>query len=110
MGIGYSVSVLSRPIIAGATSWGEVLTARFIDRVSKGVRTAPRDTIIADSTEGVSQGRAFGLHRAMDTIGAIIGPALAVVLLGVFLLNVKASLPFLCCTGHHCGGPDCAFY
>jgi MFS family permease len=89
MSIGYGVSVISRPIIAGAGSWPEVLTARFIDRVGKGVRTAPRDAIIADSTMGLSLGRAFGLHRAMDTVGAIIGPALAAMLLAVFLLDLR---------------------
>lgn len=93
MGIGYGISVISRPVIAGAASWPQVLTARFIDRVGKGIRTAPRDAIIADSTEGNARGKAFGLHRAMDTVGAIIGPALAAVLLGVFLFDL--SLVFL---------------
>jgi MFS family permease len=99
MGIGYGVSVLSRPIIAGAASWGEVLTARFIDRVGKGVRTAPRDAIIAASTEGLLPGRAFGLHRAMDTVGAIIGPALSAVLLVVFLLDLRLIFLFAAVPG-----------
>ncbi len=89
MGLGYGISVTSRPIIAGAASWPEVLSARFIDRVGKGVRTAPRDAIIADSTEARRLGLAFGFHRAMDTIGAVIGPGMAFVLLAVFSKNLR---------------------
>lgn len=80
---GYSISVLSRPILATATSWIGVLTYRFTDRLGKGVRTAPRDAIIADSTEPGSLGKAFGFHRSMDTIGAVIGPALAFMILAL---------------------------
>ncbi len=89
MGIGYGVSVLSRPIMATSASWGEVLTARFVDRFGKGVRTAPRDAIIADSVENNSLGKAFGFHRAMDTIGAVIGPAIAFLVLALFLNNFR---------------------
>ena len=89
MGIGYGVSVLSRPIMATAVNWGEVLTARFVDRFGKGVRTAPRDAIIADSVENNNLGRAFGFHRAMDTLGAVIGPAIAFLVLALFLNNFR---------------------
>lgn len=89
MGIGYGVSVLSRPIMATSASWGEALTARFVDRFGKGVRTAPRDAIIADSVENNSLGKAFGFHRAMDTIGAVIGPAIAFLVLAMFLNNFR---------------------
>ncbi|OGQ44639.1 MAG: MFS transporter, partial [Deltaproteobacteria bacterium RIFCSPLOWO2_02_44_9] len=87
--IGYGVSVLSRPIMATSASWGEVLTARFVDRFGKGVRTAPRDAIIADSVENNNLGKAFGFHRAMDTLGAVIGPAIAFLVLALFLNNFR---------------------
>jgi MFS family permease len=80
---GYGISVFSRPILATATSWLGVLTYRFTDRLGKGVRTAPRDAIIADSTEPGSLGKAFGFHRSMDTVGAVIGPALAFLILAL---------------------------
>jgi MFS family permease len=89
MGVGYGVSVLSRPVIANAGTWLEVLSARFIDRFGKGVRTAPRDAIIADSTTTAKLGAAFGFHRTMDTIGATIGPALAFVLLYFYTDNLR---------------------
>ncbi len=81
---GYGLSTLSRPIIALATGWHVVLVGRFLDRVGKGVRTAPRDAIIAESTEASRYGAAFGFHRAMDTFGAVIGPATAFFLLEAF--------------------------
>ncbi len=80
---GYGISVFSRPILATATSWLGVLTYRFTDRLGKGVRTAPRDAIIADSIESGSLGKAFGFHRSMDTVGAVIGPALAFLILAL---------------------------
>lgn len=89
MAVGYGVSVASRPIIAAAVTWGEVLFARFVDRFGKGVRTAPRDAIIADSVENNSFGKAFGFHRAMDTVGGVIGPAIAFFLLSIFLNNFR---------------------
>ncbi len=84
MGLGYGISVVSRPVVAGASTWFEVLTARFIDRFGKGVRTAPRDALIADSTNSGNMGLAFGFHRSMDTIGAVLGPGIAFVLLYFF--------------------------
>ncbi len=81
MGIGYGISTLSRPIIAGASSPLHVLIARTVDRLGKGIRTAPRDAIIAESTDNDGLGKAFGFHRAMDTIGAVIGPLLAFAIL-----------------------------
>jgi MFS family permease len=80
---GYGISVFSRPILATATSWLGVLTYRFTDRLGKGVRTAPRDAIIADSTETGFLGKSFGFHRSMDTVGAVIGPALAFLILAL---------------------------
>ncbi|MBI4691538.1 MAG: MFS transporter [Nitrospirae bacterium] len=84
MAAGYGISTLSRPIIALAAGWHQVMGSRFIDRFGKGVRTAPRDAIIAESTDKAYFGRAFSFHRSMDTVGAVIGPLLAFFLLGIF--------------------------
>ncbi len=84
MAAGYGISTLSRPFVALATGWHQVLGSRFIDRFGKGVRTAPRDAIIAESADKAYLGRAFGFHRSMDTMGAVVGPALAFFLLGIF--------------------------
>jgi MFS family permease len=89
MAIGYGISTLSRPLIALATGWHQVLGSRFMDRFGKGVRTAPRDAIIAESTTHSHLGRAFSFHRAMDTMGAMVGPALALLLLGIFSNNYR---------------------
>jgi MFS family permease len=78
---GYSISNVIRPLIAVATSWPQVVALRFSDRVGKGLRTSPRDAIIADSTPPEYRGMAYGFHRAMDHGGAIIGPLLATSLL-----------------------------
>lgn len=84
MAVGYGVSTLSRPIVAIAAGWHHVMGSRFIDRFGKGIRTAPRDAIIAESSDKAYFGRAFGFHRAMDTMGAVVGPAIAFFLLGLF--------------------------
>ncbi len=86
---GYSLSVLSRPLLAGATSWIGVLIYRFTDRVGKGIRTSPRDALIADVTESKNIGRAFGFHRAMDTVGAVLGPAIAFGILAISSNNMR---------------------
>jgi MFS family permease len=86
MAAGYGISTLSRPFIAIATGWHQVMGSRFIDRFGKGIRTAPRDAIIAESTDSAYLGRAFGFHRSMDTMGAVAGPALA-----YFLLNALSN-------------------
>jgi MFS family permease len=74
---GYGLSALSRPILALSATWGHVLGFRLIDRAGKGVRTPPRDALIADATPPERYGRSFGYQRAMDTAGAVLGPALA---------------------------------
>lgn len=81
---GYAVSTISRPVLALAGSWHQVFAYRIMDRFGKGVRTSPRDAIIAESTEPGYLGRAFGFHRAMDTVGAAIGPAIAFGALALF--------------------------
>ena len=78
---GYTLSNLCRPLIGLAGAWPWVLALRFLDRVGKGIRTAPRDALIAHTTPPELRGRAFGLHRALDNAGAILGPLLAFALL-----------------------------
>ena len=78
---GYGLASGARAIVAAAPAWGWVLLGRTVDRVGKGVRSAPRDALIRDSTPQPLMGAAFGYHRGMDTIGAVIGPLIAVVLL-----------------------------
>ncbi len=75
MAIGYGISTLSRPIMATAAIWQQILLARFVDWLGKGIRTAPRDAIIAESADRAHLGRAFSFHRSMDTMGAVVGPA-----------------------------------
>lgn len=70
---GYGLSTIAKPFLYFATTWGWVLGVRFADRVGKGIRTAPRDALIADSIDEEHRGLAFGLHRAGDTAGAFIG-------------------------------------
>ncbi len=84
MVVGYGLSTLSRPLIATAPNWGQVLSSRFMDRFGKGIRNAPRDALIAESCEEQQLGRSFGFHRGMDTLGAVVGPAVAFGLLAYF--------------------------
>jgi MFS family permease len=71
--IGYGLSTLAKPFMFITTTWGLVLGVRFADRLGKGIRSAPRDALIADSVSAGQRGKAFGLHRAMDTSGAVLG-------------------------------------
>jgi len=75
--LGYGLSALSKPLLALTHTWHSVLALRFLDRTGKGLRTSPRDAMIAASCPPESRGAAFGVHRAMDTLGAVIGPLLA---------------------------------
>jgi MFS family permease len=79
---GYTISGGVRPLIGLAASWPVVLALRVLDRVGKGVRTSPRDALIADVTPNDRLGRAYGVHRAMDNAGAVMGPLVAALLLG----------------------------
>ncbi len=74
---GYSLAGFVKPLIAFTSNWHEVLGVRFLDRAGKGIRSAPRDALIADVTDEKFRGKAFGFHRAMDHAGAVIGPLLA---------------------------------
>ena len=94
MFVGYGLSLLARPLIAAAGTWETVFSARFVDRVGKGVRTAPRDAVIADGTRAEMRGRAFGVHRALDTAGAALGPALAAAMLGGLGLGIRTVFWF----------------
>ncbi len=78
--IGYSLSAFTKPLLYFASMWGWVLGIRVADRIGKGIRTAPRDALIADSISGDQRGLAFGLHRASDTLGAFLGLGLATVI------------------------------
>jgi MFS family permease len=78
---GYALASLARPLIALAQSAGQVLAIRLTDRVGKGIRGSPRDALIAESVDPSIRGRAFGVHRAADNAGAVIGPLIAFALL-----------------------------
>ena len=78
---GYTVAALARPLIGLAQTTGQVLAIRLTDRFGKGVRTAPRDALIADSVEPSQRGYAYGVHRAADSLGAVLGPLVAWALL-----------------------------
>jgi len=78
---GYGIATLVRPLVAMASAAWHVVALRAVDRVGKGIRTAPRDVMIADVTVNEIRGRAFGLHRAADHVGAILGPLAATLLL-----------------------------
>lgn len=82
---GYTLAGLSRPLIALVSSWPFLLVLRFTDRVGKGLRTSPRDALLAASAGPERRGLAFGLHRAMDNAGAVIGPLVAALLLAAGL-------------------------
>lgn len=82
--LGYGISTAAKGAMALAGSWGAVLGLRFSDRVGKGLRNPPRDALIADSVAKEALGSAFGLHRAMDTLGAALGPLAAFALLSAF--------------------------
>ncbi|HYN41692.1 MAG TPA: MFS transporter, partial [Thermoanaerobaculia bacterium] len=89
---GYGLSSVVRPLIALATAWPHVLLVRFVDRIGKGVRSAPRDALIAEVTPPERRGAAYGLHRAMDNAGAVAGPLIAAALLGLLALDIRTVL------------------
>ncbi len=82
--LGYTLGALTKPLFAVATSTGMVLAARIVDRVGKGIRGAPRDALIADITPRDIRGAAFGLRQSLDTVGAFVGPLVAVGLMGLW--------------------------
>ncbi len=86
--LGYSMGALTKPLMALVTLWPFVLALRLIDRLGKGIRSAPRDALITETTPIAIRGKAFGMHRAMDTAGAVLGPLLGF----FFLIHLRASL------------------
>jgi len=82
--LGYGLANIARPLLAFATSWHQVLAIRLTDRVGKGIRSAPRDAMIADAVAVEQRGLAFGFHRAMDHTGAVIGPLVSYLLVMLF--------------------------
>jgi MFS family permease len=88
---GYSLSAVTRPLIAIATSGWHILAVRLVEKVGKGIRVPPRDALIADSCTLENRGKGFGLHRSMDNVGSILGPLLAFSLLR-YLNNDYRSL------------------
>ena len=76
--VGYALGALTKPMFALATGIGMVLTARFLDRIGKGIRGAPRDALLADITTPAIRGAAFGLRQSLDTVGAFLGPLIGV--------------------------------
>jgi MFS family permease len=78
---GYGLSTVAKPFLALANSWAAVLAIRFVERTGKGIRTAPRDALIADSIDAKQRGLAFGLHRAGDTAGAVLGLLVAILVI-----------------------------
>ncbi|MBL8677670.1 MAG: MFS transporter [Myxococcales bacterium] len=87
---GYTISSVARPLLAIATLPWHALVVRVVDRVGKGLRSAPRDALIAEDTPSERRAVAFGFHRAMDNAGAVVGPLAAVALLSVWPNNVRA--------------------
>jgi MFS family permease len=98
---GYSLAALARPLIALVTVWPLLLALRVMDRIGKGLRSSPRDALLAQSVPAQRRGLAFGLHRAGDNAGAVIGPLLAAGLLAAQLpirdILLWAALPGLLC-------------
>ncbi|MES2878382.1 MAG: MFS transporter, partial [Pseudomonadota bacterium] len=88
--LGYSLGALSKPLFALATTSGLILTARLIDRVGKGIRGAPRDALVADITPPDIRGAAFGLRQSLDTVGAFVGPLLAMCLMLLWANDFRA--------------------
>lgn len=92
--LGYGLSTLTKPIFAIATSVGWVMTARFVDRIGKGIRGAPRDALISDITPRELRGASYGLRQSLDTIGAVAGPLLALALMVLMANNIRAVFWF----------------
>ena len=87
---GYSLSGLAKPFLALVSGWLPALLIIFGDRVGKGIRTSPRDALLADSTEPRYMGKAFGFHRSLDTLGAALGPLLTALILTLFNNDYRA--------------------
>jgi len=91
-GLGYGLAAVTKPIFPLATTIGWVFAARFLDRIGKGIRGAPRDALVADITPCELRGAAYGLRQSLDTIGAFIGPLIAVVFMVWFANDIRGVL------------------
>ncbi|HRZ58416.1 MAG TPA: MFS transporter [Candidatus Paceibacterota bacterium] len=90
--LGYALAAFTKPVFPLATSIGWVFTARFVDRVGKGIRGAPRDALVADMTPPQLRGAAYGLRQALDSVGALVGPLLAVALMSWLANDIRAVM------------------
>jgi MFS family permease len=88
--IGYGLAAITKPLFPLAGSVGMVLTARFVDRIGKGIRGAPRDALVADLSPPHLRGASFGLRQALDTVGAFAGPVVAIVAMGLLANDIRA--------------------
>lgn len=89
---GYGIATLGKIVVAAAFVWPVVIVGRAIDRMGKGVRGVPRDALIADDTPAGSRGRAFGFHRSLDTLGAVLGPLIGLALLRLVHDRIRPAL------------------
>ncbi len=97
--LGYSGAALGKVIIALAGFWPVVLLGRIVDRLGKGLRSAPRDALLVQGVDAKNRGRVIGFHRSADTLGAVIGPLLALALLAIFDNNLRPVLWFAVAPG-----------
>src|SRR5437762_4176508 len=88
--IGYALAAVAKPLIGLSTAWPGVLGARSLDRLGSGLRSAPRDALVAASADEANRGRAFGLESMGDNLGAFLGPLIALALLAVLQVNLSS--------------------
>jgi len=91
---GYAIAAIAKPLLAFTTGWQQVLAIRFLDRLGKGVRDSARDAIVSES-KSLGVGRSFGIQRSLDTLGAVIGPLIAVALFGILSFRGLFLLAFI---------------
>ena len=92
--LGYGLGAVTKPMFPLATSVTWVFLGRFVDRIGKGIRGAPRDALVADITPAALRGTAYGLRQALDSVGAFLGPLMAVLLMGWFANDIRTVLWF----------------
>jgi len=90
--LGYALAAFTKPIFPLANSVGWVFAARFVDRIGKGIRGAPRDALVADIVPPPMRGAAYGLRQGLDSVGAVIGPVLAIVLMASFAGSMRTAM------------------
>ena len=90
VGIGYGPAAITKPVFPLASTAWQVLAARFVDRIGKGIRDAPRDALIADITPPAIRGAGYGIRQALDTVGGFMGPLLAVALMALYANDFRA--------------------